>query len=171
MPTAVRRRCREPCCSRIQASCPSWRRRAIGGYLDSARLLGKRTAELHLALASDPDDIAFSPERISPQDQRSIYQSISQVALRALELLRGQLNRLPQDAREDARQVLELEPQIAHMFKSFLSRRLTTTRIRVHGDYHLGQVLYTGHDFVIIDFEGEPTRTLVRAASQATCAA
>src|SRR5437773_1476151 len=51
----------------------------IGAYLDSARLLGKRTAELHLALCSDPDDIAFSPERISPQDQRSMYQSISQV--------------------------------------------------------------------------------------------
>ncbi|HET7466829.1 MAG TPA: maltose alpha-D-glucosyltransferase [Candidatus Dormibacteraeota bacterium] len=132
----------------------------VGAYLDSARLLGKRTAELHLALASDPDDIAFSPERISPQDQRSIYQSISQVAMRALELLRGQQNRLPQDAREDARQVLELEPQIARTLKSFLLRRLTTTRIRVHGDYHLGQVLYTGHDFVIIDFEGEPTRTL-----------
>ena len=59
-----------------------------------------------------------------------------------------------------SRQVLELEPQIAHSLRSFLVRRLSTTRIRVHGDYHLGQVLYTGHDFVIIDFEGEPSRTL-----------
>jgi len=63
-------------------------------------------------------------------------------------------------ARDEARQVLELEPQIARALRAFLTRRLTTTRIRVHGDYHLGQVLYTGHDFVIIDFEGEPSRTV-----------
>src|SRR2546430_519735 len=132
----------------------------IGAYLDSARLLGKRTAELHLALSSDATDIIFAPERISPQDQRSIYQSISGLSMRAMELLRSQLSRLPQHAREDARGVLELEPQIAHALKAFLVRRLTTTRIRIHGDYHLGQVLYTGHDFVVIDFEGEPTRTL-----------
>jgi maltose alpha-D-glucosyltransferase/alpha-amylase len=134
--------------------------RSVGAYLDSARLLGRRTAELHVALASDGVDPAFAPERISPQDQRSIYQSLNALALRSTELLRTQLSKLPEEVRADARQVLELEPRIAYTLRSFLARRLTTTRIRVHGDYHLGQVLYTGHDFVIIDFEGEPTRTL-----------
>jgi maltose alpha-D-glucosyltransferase/alpha-amylase len=134
--------------------------RTIGAYLEAARLLGKRTAELHLALASDPSDPAFAPERITQQDQRSIYQSISGLSMRSTDLLRTQLNKLPADAKEEAKQVLDLEPRIASIFKSFLSRRLSTTRIRVHGDYHLGNVLYTGSDFVIIDFEGEPTRSL-----------
>ncbi|HET9781607.1 MAG TPA: maltose alpha-D-glucosyltransferase [Candidatus Dormibacteraeota bacterium] len=134
--------------------------KTIGGYLDSARLLGRRTAELHAALSSDPTDPAFAPERISPGDQRSVYQSLSGLSLRATDLLRTQLHKLPADARDEGRQVLELESRIAYILRSFLARRLTTTRVRVHGDYHLGQVLYTGHDFVIIDFEGEPTRTL-----------
>ncbi|MEO8745286.1 MAG: maltose alpha-D-glucosyltransferase [Candidatus Dormiibacterota bacterium] len=134
--------------------------RTIGAYLDSARLMGRRTAELHIALASDPTDPAFAPEKISLQDQRSIYQSLSGLSMRSTDLLRSQLNRVPEDARDEARQVLELEPRIAGIFKSFLGRRLNTNRIRVHGDYHLGQVLYTGQDFLIIDFEGEPTRSL-----------
>ena len=134
--------------------------KVIGGYLDSARLLGRRTAELHAALASDPDDPAFAPERITALDQRSIYQSLSGLSMRATDLLRTQLNKLPADARDEGRKVLELESRIAHILKSFLARRLNTTRIRVHGDYHLGQVLYTGHDFVIIDLEREPTRSL-----------
>ncbi|TMC73838.1 MAG: maltose alpha-D-glucosyltransferase [Chloroflexi bacterium] len=149
--------------SLVQASAadlPEAAVRTVGAYLDSARLLGQRTAEMHAALASDPDDPAFTPERISQQDQRSIYQSLNGIALRSMELLRAQLKRLPEDAREEARQVLELEPRISSTLRAFLGRKLTTTRIRVHGDYHLGQVLYTGHDFVIIDFEGEPARTL-----------
>jgi maltose alpha-D-glucosyltransferase/alpha-amylase len=147
----------------LQASAmdlPEVASKTIGAYLDSARLLGRRTAELHVALASDPDDPGFAPERVSPQDQRSIYQSLNALAARSLELLRSQLNRLPEDAKDEAKRVLDLEPRITQALRAFLARRLTTTRIRVHGDYHLGQVLYTGHDFVIIDFEGEPTRTL-----------
>src|SRR4029077_17441434 len=92
--------------------------------------------------------------------QRSIYQSLSGLSLRATDLLRTQMRKLPADVRDGGRKVMELESRIAYMRRSFLARRLTTTRIRIHGDYHLGQVLYTGHDFVIVDFEGEPTRTL-----------
>jgi len=149
--------------NRVQASLldlPEVATKTIGGYLDSARLLGRRTAELHLALASDPSDPAFAPERISPQDQRSIYQSLNGLAMRSLELLRSQLKRLPDDAKDEAKRVLDLEARIAQALRAFLARRVTTSRIRVHGDYHLGQVLYTGHDFVIIDFEGEPARSL-----------
>ncbi len=142
------------------AELPEVSARTFGAYLESARLLGRRTAELHIALASDVEDPAFSPEKITSQDQRSIYQSMSGLAMRSTDLLRTQLSKLPADAREEAKQVIELEPRIASLFKKFLSRRQSTTRIRIHGDYHLGQVLYTGHDFVIIDFEGEPTRTL-----------
>src|ERR1700693_2615422 len=94
----------------LQASAgdlPEVAARTIGAYLESARLLGRRTAELHTALASDPTDPAFAPERISQQDQRSIYQSMSGLSLRSTDLLRSQLSKLPQDAREEAKQVLE----------------------------------------------------------------
>src|SRR5947209_12640527 len=101
--------------------------RTIGGYLDSARLLGRRTAELHAALSSDPTDPAFAPERISPGHHRSILQSLSGLSLRATDLLRSQLNKLPPDAREEGRKVLELESRIAYILKSFLARRLSTT--------------------------------------------
>src|SRR5206468_11388562 len=57
-------------------------------------------------------------------------------------------------------QIADLEPQILERLGRMLATRLEAQRIRIHGDYHLGQVLYTGKDFVIIDFEGEPARPL-----------
>jgi maltose alpha-D-glucosyltransferase/alpha-amylase len=129
----------------------------IGTYLPSARQLGLRTGELHVALAT-PDEPAFSPEPYSTLYQRSLYQSMRTQTSEILQLLRRRLSALPEALHEKARHLLELEGAILGRFRAIAERKIDAARIRVHGDYHLGQVLYTGRDFVIIDFEGEPMK-------------
>jgi maltose alpha-D-glucosyltransferase/alpha-amylase len=79
---------------------------------------------------------------------------------RAFTLLQKKLPDLPKEFREEAEEVLASEKKILGQEKLLLDRRSNAAKIRIHGDYHLGQVLYTGKDFVILDFEGEPARAL-----------
>jgi len=123
-------------------------------------LLGQRTGELHLALASNSDDRAFAPEPFNAMAQRSVYQSMRASLRRAFTLLEKKLSDLPDAFREEAKQVLAAEQKILEQEKRLLDRRSNASKIRIHGDYHLGQVLYTGKDFIILDFEGEPARAL-----------
>jgi maltose alpha-D-glucosyltransferase/alpha-amylase len=132
----------------------------IGHYLESARLLGQRTAELHLALALDHEDPAFVPEPFSQMYQRSVYQSLRNTHRRALDRLQEHQTELPEAARHDAQEVLSRADELLHRFGALLERRFTGQRIRCHGNYHLAEVLFTGKDFVILDFEGEPGRSL-----------
>jgi maltose alpha-D-glucosyltransferase/alpha-amylase len=127
----------------------------FGAYLESARLLGRRTAELHLALASAPDDPTFAPEPFSTLYQRSLYQSMRNTAEQVYRLVRRPSRSILQMV-----QIADLEEAILSRYRRLLDSRIDANRIRIHGDYHLGQVLYTGKDFVIIDFEGEPARPL-----------
>jgi maltose alpha-D-glucosyltransferase/alpha-amylase len=133
---------------------------AIGTYLDDAWLLGQRTGELHCALASDGEDPQFAPESISSFYQRSLYQSMRTLAVQTFQSLRKAQGGIPDAARGPAQQVLGLQGDVLARFQAVTQRPIAATRIRCHGDYHLGQVLYTGKDFVIIDFEGEPARPL-----------
>jgi maltose alpha-D-glucosyltransferase/alpha-amylase len=139
---------------------PSLARNTIGTYLASARLLGQRTAELHSALASGTDNTDFVPVPYNLMYQISLYQSLRGSAVQTLELLRERLPRLPEELQKDARAVLDLEKTIIGHYNLIRREKISASRIRCHGDYHLGQVLYTGKDFVITDFEGEPARSL-----------
>jgi maltose alpha-D-glucosyltransferase/alpha-amylase len=132
----------------------------IGAYTESARLLGQRTAELHTALASAPDDLDFAPEPFSKLYQRSLYQSMRSLTTQVLDLLRKRLKTLPKAVQPEAQQILDRKDDVLNCSRSVLEQKITAMRIRCHGDYHLGQVLCTGKDFVIIDFEGEPAHSL-----------
>src|SRR5262245_32435292 len=133
----------------------------VGGvYPEKVKLLGQRTGELHLALASRSDNPVFAPEPFNAMAQRSVYQSMRTSLRRAFTSLEKKLSDVPAKFRNEAREVLAAEKEILAREKRLLDRRTNAAKIRIHGDYHLGQLVYTGKDFVILDFEGEPARPL-----------
>jgi len=144
----------------VEVEIPPAAQDLIGAYLSLAHQLGRRTGELHVALASDTKNPAFAPEPFTALYRRSLYQSMRTLADQSLALLRKRLKSLPEDIRPAAERVLGLEKSIFDRFRRLVEAKLLTLRIRCHGDFHLGQVLFTGKDFVIIDFEGEPARSL-----------
>jgi maltose alpha-D-glucosyltransferase/alpha-amylase len=135
-------------------------------YLDGAALLGRRTAEMHLALATPTDDPAFEAEPFTAEDLAADAARVEAQITHALEAVRRDIPNLPStetDSTADtaafilsqrrvllarARQLNQVDPALAGQ------------RIRIHGDYHLGQILRAKADFVILDFEGEPARSL-----------
>ncbi|MGE4539531.1 MAG: maltose alpha-D-glucosyltransferase [Desulfovibrio sp.] len=127
-------------------------------YLEMARLLGRRTAEMHLALSDGGG--AFSPEPFTKLYQRSVYQAIRNNIRQATNLLSKHIDSVPAALREDAARIIEAESEALAAISGLLSRVVDTVKIRIHGDYRLEQLLFTGKDFVIVDFEGDPRRTL-----------
>ncbi|NTU68407.1 MAG: maltose alpha-D-glucosyltransferase [Chlorobiaceae bacterium] len=129
-------------------------------YLEMVEKLAERTAGMHNALGSLESEPDFAPESFTSLYQRSIYQAMTEQVKRIMIMLREGMHGVPVSARELARELLDRENEILEQFEPVRKERIETVKIRIHGDYHLGQVLYTGNDFVILDFEGEPARSL-----------
>jgi maltose alpha-D-glucosyltransferase/alpha-amylase len=127
----------------------------LGSHIEWASLLGRRTGELHVALTSDPSDPAFAREPLTAVTRRALFHGARSMTKRVLR----QVARAHADS-ACVDEVLKREGELYERLRVMTDVAIQADRIRCHGDYHLGQVLWTGKDFVIIDFEGEPTRSL-----------
>ena len=126
--------------------------------LSIAPVLGIRTAELHLAFATPTDDPAFAMEPIRKSDLKSWSAAVAREARGAFALLREQIAKMPQEVAEDLDALLAARDNLIRQIRSVESLDPSGGKSRIHGDYHLGQVLICQDDVMIVDFEGEPQR-------------
>jgi maltose alpha-D-glucosyltransferase / alpha-amylase len=142
-------------------------REHVALYLDSAATLGRRTGELHIALATPTNDPAFAPEPLTSEDLRAVLKDIREHGAHVFDVLKETMSQLSDDLIECAGLVLSRRRGLLDRFRQLSGETIEGLRTRIHGDYHLGQVLVFKSDFFIIDFEGEPARPLAeRRAKQ-----
>ncbi|MBI2818626.1 MAG: maltose alpha-D-glucosyltransferase [Acidobacteria bacterium] len=132
----------------------------IGIYYDAAVALGRRTAEMHLALSSPTDDPAFAPEPFTAGDRARLARVLREDATSVFNLLKENLARLPDELIEQAGSLLSQRGKVWARLGELETLPLDCLKIRIHGDFHLGQVLRVANDFMVLDFEGEPARSL-----------
>ena len=131
-----------------------------GVYVQLVRTLATRTAQLHLALATPTENADFAPVPVSEPDLERWRRSIAQEARATLDLVAQRLASLPRAAAAQAESLLSRREDLLQRIELAVPRLPRSQKIRCHGDYHLSQVLLKRNDFIIVDFEGEPGRTI-----------
>ncbi|SEB20149.1 maltose alpha-D-glucosyltransferase [Paraburkholderia sartisoli] len=133
---------------------------AIDGYRSFAGVIGRRLGELHVALAAPSDDDAFAPETASPEQIQAWIDGTQSLLAASLDLLAERVDPLVDDTRDLAKSLLDRRAALTEAVSKLVPADAKALRIRIHGDFHLGQVLIAQGDAFLIDFEGEPARTL-----------
>ena len=126
---------------------------------DKIALLARRTAQMHKALASNKHLTDFKAMQFDAKERSAFYSSVINLIDEKFLLLEQNLNLLSDRVKADAIVIINKKEDIKIFFKKILTQHTNSKIIRIHGDYHLGQVLYTGNDFIILDFEGEPDKS------------
>jgi len=145
-------------------------RKLAGNAMEGAALLGRRTAEIHLALGSSNNEPAFAPERATKEDLETDSRQVEMQIRSALDALKNKFATLDDATSDSAAILLSHRMKLMERSRGITKIEAAGERIRIHGDYHLGQTLRVkaeagngdspGGDFVLLDFEGEPARTL-----------
>ncbi len=132
----------------------------LGGYAETIVLLGRRTAEFHVALSSQPEIPAFAPEPFTEFYRHGLYHGFLAQLNKSLDTLRQHIDQLSGSTLDEAREILDRRDTLRDRFTALRDTRISGMRTRHHGDYHLGNVLYTGSDFLIANFDGDFSRPM-----------
>ncbi|HEX8461894.1 MAG TPA: alpha-amylase, partial [Segetibacter sp.] len=126
---------------------------------EQIRMIGVRTGEMHLALASGTNLKDFAPEDFSLHYQRSLFSSMQTTVRETFQFSHSVLSELPDNIKSELEEILSRKEEILILLKRIYAKKLDVLKIRIHGNFHLGQVLLTGKDITITDFGGDPIRS------------
>ena len=121
--------------------------------------LGEFTAELHDALSQHSSDKDFDKEESSLHYQRSLFSGLQTLTRTSLEKLQAKLGELPEETKKEAQEIISMKQDILNCFRDIYDHKIPVMKIRTHGDYHLKQILWTGKEYIMNSFEGDPSKS------------